>query len=230
MSVSLRPGHGEPVDDEAEDDRAGGRDQERADDPAPEVVGHPDREVPDGDPHHDPDEHAHRRPCFFLRARLPLPRGLSSVAWRWAWRASGSRCGGAVAGLERRRRLGSGPPLGRAASSASGSGSGAGWPPRSRSCWTSTSSRDGAGGARRRRPPSPARRAAARRPAAPPPAVRARGSRWLGGRGGRLRVRVGHRAVGVRRDDAAVRLQRRLACAGGRSPRAPSSASAPAWR
>ena len=52
-------GHGEAVDDEAEDGRAQQRAEEGAHDPAPEAVGHEDREVPDGEAHHDPGEHGH---------------------------------------------------------------------------------------------------------------------------------------------------------------------------
>src|SRR2546423_3666760 len=69
-------GHGQaqvvPRDDleagyaEADDHGAEARGDERPDNPAPELVRHPDGEVPEGDAHHDPDEDAHRRPCFLL--------------------------------------------------------------------------------------------------------------------------------------------------------------------
>src|SRR3954468_17989238 len=61
-----------PADDleasyaEADDDGAKDRGNQGADDPAPELVRHPHREVPEGDAHHDPDEQAHRRPCFLF--------------------------------------------------------------------------------------------------------------------------------------------------------------------
>ena len=42
-------------------ERAEDRPEERADDPAPEAVGQEDREVPEGEAHHDPGEHAHQR-------------------------------------------------------------------------------------------------------------------------------------------------------------------------
>src|SRR5256885_6193237 len=45
--------------------------KQSAHDPAVEAVWQPDREVPDGDGHHHPDEHAHRRPCLF-RCRRDL--------------------------------------------------------------------------------------------------------------------------------------------------------------
>src|SRR3954454_6042323 len=51
----LEAGEHEPDDDGTDDCR-----QERADDPTPELVWNPDREVPEGDAHHDPDEQAHR--------------------------------------------------------------------------------------------------------------------------------------------------------------------------
>ena len=52
-------GDGEAVDDEAEDRRAEQRAEEGADDAAPEAIGQEDREVPDGEAHHDPGEHGH---------------------------------------------------------------------------------------------------------------------------------------------------------------------------
>src|SRR3954447_14364608 len=44
---------------EARDHRADDRHEERADDAAPELVRQEDREVPERDAHHDPDEEAH---------------------------------------------------------------------------------------------------------------------------------------------------------------------------
>src|SRR5262249_36898136 len=50
---------------------------ERAHDPAPELVGQEDREVPDCEAHHHPGEHSHRaylRPCRLFRGRRCLSR------------------------------------------------------------------------------------------------------------------------------------------------------------
>ena len=55
----VAPRDAEPVDDQAEDDRADDREDEGADDPAPEAIGHPDGEVPQREAHHDPSEHGH---------------------------------------------------------------------------------------------------------------------------------------------------------------------------
>ena len=113
-------GHGEAVDQEAEEDRAEDRAEEGADDPRPEAVGDEDREVPEGEAHHGPGERAHQRglPC--------LPRRLAAADGAWAWRRRrlgavghdgvlGQRVGGRVelgrgrawARLRRRLRLGS---------------------------------------------------------------------------------------------------------------------------
>jgi len=52
-------GDREAVDDEAEDGRAQERAEKGAHDAAPEAIGDEDREVPDGEAHHDPGEHGH---------------------------------------------------------------------------------------------------------------------------------------------------------------------------
>src|SRR5918997_6367241 len=65
--VGVAPaGDGGAVDDEAEHRGRDERRNERADDAAPETVRDEHREVPYRDAHHDPDDEAHRRPCFFL--------------------------------------------------------------------------------------------------------------------------------------------------------------------
>ena len=51
------PGREKPWIDPPEQDGADQGADEGADDPAPEAVGQPDREVPDGEAHHDPREH-----------------------------------------------------------------------------------------------------------------------------------------------------------------------------
>src|SRR5215211_7041042 len=61
--------HGEAVDGEPEDDGAEQRAEERADDARPEAVGDEDREVPDGESHHHPDERAHQRGLPWRRLR-----------------------------------------------------------------------------------------------------------------------------------------------------------------
>src|SRR5204863_288718 len=81
------------------------RADEGAHDPAPVPVREPDGEVPDGQAHHDPGEHAHQRalPCFLFRGRRCLTRGgfLSSLSTRSSGArsaaASGSGSGSAVA-------------------------------------------------------------------------------------------------------------------------------------
>ena len=69
---------------------------ERADDARPPAVGQEDREVPERDRDHDPDEHAHQRglPCLRLRGFLGL--------------------GGSPARRRCRRRPGRSPPAGGA--------------------------------------------------------------------------------------------------------------------
>src|ERR1044071_4732670 len=51
-----RPGDREPVNDEPEQERADDGAEERADDARPEVVRQEDREVPEGDAHHEPGD------------------------------------------------------------------------------------------------------------------------------------------------------------------------------
>src|SRR4051794_31237614 len=60
------------MDDQTEDDGADHRAGERADDAGPPAVGQEDREVPERDRDHDPDEQAHQRglPCLRLRGFL----------------------------------------------------------------------------------------------------------------------------------------------------------------
>jgi NAD(P)-dependent dehydrogenase (short-subunit alcohol dehydrogenase family) len=57
----VAPRHGEPAHEQPEDHRAGERAEERSHDSAPEAVGEVDREVPEGEADHGPDEEAHQR-------------------------------------------------------------------------------------------------------------------------------------------------------------------------
>src|SRR6185503_18615767 len=52
------------LDDQAEDDRPENRPDERSDDPLPKAVRDEDREVPEGDAHHEEDDQCHQMPAF----------------------------------------------------------------------------------------------------------------------------------------------------------------------
>ena len=69
--VSWRPGIEKPLMISPNSAAPTSAPTKRADDPAPEAVGQPDREVPDRQTHHHPREQTHQRflPCRRLRGR-----------------------------------------------------------------------------------------------------------------------------------------------------------------
>ena len=106
----MAAGDREAVDDPTEQRRADQRADERADDPAPVAVGQPDREVPEGEAHHHPSEHAHQR---YLRpsavasalaavARLGRPLGLRIGAMPSFSATSGAGVTSSAGGARRR--------------------------------------------------------------------------------------------------------------------------------
>ena len=205
----------------APDDRR----QERADDAAPEAVGHEHREVPDGDAHHTQTSMLIVAPPVLLSRPLPLRLGLRLRLRRCdVARDSASPAARAVAGR-------------RAAGGAAGARSRLG---RGRlACRRLQAARRGSGGAavvaaarsaRRRR------RCGGGGAGSGPPGARAPGARASCAAGARRRAaprrpRLGRERSGrERRHEAAVLLHDHARGGACRPPRAPSTASAPARR
>src|SRR5204862_729852 len=96
--------------------------EKRADDPAPEVIGQPDREVPEGETHDHPREHSHgylRLPCRRLRGRDLGGRLGFWIGATPSFSATSGAGAGAPSGSRARSAAGAGAPSGSDAPSGS---------------------------------------------------------------------------------------------------------------